>query len=117
MSPAFLLTLLVAALVGLIPVWRLHLAGWPARSLFTAWVLYGVGIFVAVRFPAADRYLAPILVLAYIAPFVAGPERLSRVLNRRRRTTGVIIDVTPRPAPGLPEPRDRSPDEDPESRR
>jgi hypothetical protein len=103
MSPALLATLLVAALLAMIPVWRLRVAGWPPRSLFTAWILYAVGIFVAVRFPGPVRILVPILVLAYVAPFVAGPERLSRVLNGRRGG-GVIIDVTPRPAPGLPDP-------------
>jgi len=46
----------------------------------------------------------PILVLLYVAPFVAGPERLARVLRGRRPDQGVIIDVTPRPAPRLPEP-------------
>lgn len=104
MSPALLLTLLVAGLVALIPVWRLHVAGWPARSLFTAWVVYAVGVFVAVRFPGPLRLVIPVLVLAYVAPFVAGPERLSRVLGARREPPGVTIDVTPRPAPGLPEP-------------
>lgn len=104
MSPALLLMLLLAGLVALIPVWRLHVAGWPARSLFTAWVVLAVGIFVAVRFPGPFRLLIPVLVLAYVAPFVAGPERLARVLGSRRETPGVIIDVTPRPVPGLPEP-------------
>lgn len=104
MSPALLATLLVAALVALVPVWRLHIAGWPLRSLFTAWVLYAVGLFIAVRFPGPVRVLIPILVLAYVAPFVAGPERLTRALSGRRPGGGVIIDVTPRPAPGLPEP-------------
>jgi hypothetical protein len=117
MSPAFLLAFLVASLLALLPVWRLHVAGWPARSLLTAWVLYSVGVFVAVRFPGPVRILVPILVLAYVAPFVAGPERLSRVLNARRRSPrGVIIDVTPRPAPGLKEPPHTTEDEvdDPE---
>lgn len=117
MSPAFLLAFLVASLVALIPVWRLRVAGWPARSLFTAWVVYSIGVFVAVRFPGPARILIPILVLAYVAPFVAGPERLSRVLNgRRREPGGVIIDVTPRPAPGLKEPPPAHKDEvdDPE---
>jgi hypothetical protein len=105
MSPAFILIFLVATFVALIPVWRLRIAGWPPRSLFTAWVVYSAGIFVAVRFPGPFRVLIPILVLAYVAPFVAGPERLSRVLNgRRREPAGVIIDVTPRSAPGLPKP-------------
>src|SRR4051794_14210604 len=33
MSPVLLLVLLAAALVALIPVWRLRVAGWPARWL------------------------------------------------------------------------------------
>lgn len=104
MSPALLATLLLAGLIALVPVWRLHVAGWPSRSLLAAWILYAVGLFVAVRFPGPVRVLIPILVLAYVAPFVAGPERLSRVLRGRPEPPGVIIDVTPRPAPGLPEP-------------
>ena len=104
MSPALLLILLVAGLVAMIPVWRLRAAAWSAQSLFTAWVVYAIGIFVAVRFPGPVRFLIPVLVLAYVAPFVAGPERLARILGGRREPPGVIIDVTPRPAPGLPEP-------------
>lgn len=104
MTPALLAMILVAMLLALVPVWRLRVAGWPARSLLTAWVLYAIGLFMALRVPGL-RLLVPILVLAFVAPFVAGPERLTRVLNRRPRG-GVVIDVTPRPAPKLPEPGD-----------
>ncbi len=104
MQPALLLTFLVAGLLALLPVWRLYRAGWPSRSLATAWIIYALGIFVGVRFPGPFRLLLPILVLLYVAPFVAGPERLARVLRGRRPDQGVIIDVTPRPAPSLPEP-------------
>jgi hypothetical protein len=104
MSPALLLLLIVACLLALVPVWRLNVAGWSARALFAAWVLYAVGILVAMRFPGPVRFLLPILVLAYIAPFVAGPERLARVFGGRRRDRRPIIDVTPSPKPGLPEP-------------
>ena len=51
MSPVLILSLLVAALVALLPVWRLHVAGWPTRWLATAWILYTLGILVAVRLP------------------------------------------------------------------
>jgi hypothetical protein len=104
MQPTLLLTFLVAGLLALLPVWRLHRAGWPSRWLATAWIVYALGIFVGVRFPGAFRLVLPILVLLYVAPFVAGPERLARVLRGRRPDRGVIIDVTPRPAPRLPEP-------------
>jgi hypothetical protein len=104
MSPAFLLTILLAGLLALIPAWRLHVAGWPPRTLLTAWVMYAAGIIIAVRFPVAVRLLIPVLVLAFVAPFVAGPERLSRVLRSRRAEPGVVINVTPRAPTGLPEP-------------
>lgn len=110
MSPALLVTLLVAALLALVPVWRLRVAGWPPRALLAAWLVYATGILLAVRFPGPFRVLLPILVLAYLAPFVAGPERLTRVLRGRRPGRGVVIDVTPRPLPGLPEPGEEPPD-------
>jgi hypothetical protein len=103
LTPVLLLTLLVAGLVALLPVWRLRVAGWPTRWLAIAWVVYAVLIVVAIRLPVV-RFVIPILVLAFLAPFVAGPERLTRVLVGRRTTPGVIIDVTPRPPAGIPEP-------------
>ena len=109
MSPALLLTFLVAGLLALLPVWRLHRAGWPSTWLATAWIVFVLGIFVGVRFPGPFRLLLPILILLYVAPFVAGPERLSKVLGGRRPDPGVIIDVTPRPAPGLPDPQRKAP--------
>ena len=107
MNPGLLLLVLAACLLALLPVWRLRVAGWPARWLLVAWLAYAVAIVVAVRFAAAVRFLLPVLVLAYVAPFVAGPERLARIL-RARPVTRPVIDVTPRPAPGLPDP-DRRP--------
>jgi hypothetical protein len=105
MSPTILLAVLVACLLALLPIWRLHVAGWSPRSLFTAWIAYILLGLVLVAFPGTTRFLLPILVLAVIAPFVAGPERLTRVLGGRGRRDGVIINVTPRPAPRLPAPR------------
>lgn len=109
MSPALLLTFLVAGLLALLPVWRLHRAGWPSSWLAAAWFVFTLGIIVGIRFPGPFRLLLPILILLFVAPFVAGPERLSRVLGGRRANPGVIIDVTPRPAPGLPDPERKAP--------
>ena len=85
--------------VALLPVWRLHVAGWPTRWLATAWILYTLGILVAVRLPTV-RLVIPIVVVAFIAPFIAGPERVTRLLNGRPTAPAVIIDVTPRARPG-----------------
>lgn len=104
MSPGIVLLLIVACLVAMLPVWRLRVAGWPARWLLAAWLVYTLGIILAVRFAGGFRFLLPILVLAYVAPFVAGPERLARVLRGRRREEPVVIDVTPKAAPKLPSP-------------
>jgi hypothetical protein len=104
-----LFLLLLAALLALLPVWRLHVAGWPARWLALAWLAYGVAILFVLRFPLASRFLIPLLIVAFLAPFVAGPERLSRVLAVRRREPGVVIDVTPRPSPSLEDPTTAEP--------
>ena len=40
---------------------------------------------VAIR-PGATRVLIPILLIAYLAPFVAAPDRLGRVLSRGGRS-------------------------------
>src|SRR6188472_4153356 len=107
MTPAFLLVFLLAGMLALIPVWRLRAAGWPTRWLVGAWVTYGLAILVAMRFAAAGRFVIPILVVAFIAPFVAGPERLTRVLGGLRpgeEPERPVIVVTPMPAPSLAPP-------------
>jgi hypothetical protein len=104
MPPALLALLLVAGLVALIPVWRLRVAGWRPGWLITAWLVYGIGILTAVGFPAPTRFLLPILVLAFVAPFVAGPERLARLLGPRATPRRPVVDVTPRQPPALPPP-------------
>lgn len=102
-NPALIALLLVAALVALLPVWRLRIAGWSRGALVTAWLLYALGIFLAVRFAGPMRFLLPILVVAYVAPFIVGPERLARVLRRHPQPEPPPIkDVTPPPPPALP---------------
>ncbi len=102
-NPALIALVLVAALVALLPVWRLRLAGWSRGALVTAWALYALGIFLAVRFAGPMRFLLPILVVAYVAPFIVGPERMARVLNRRAKAEPPPVkNVTPPPPHLLP---------------
>jgi hypothetical protein len=102
-NPALIALVLVAALLALLPVWRLQVAGWSRRALFTAWLIYAVGIFLAVRFAAPMRLLLPILIVAYVAPFIVGPERLARVMGRRGQPEPPRVkDVTPPEPPVLP---------------
>ena len=101
MTWLLLLALLVAGLLAMLPVWRLRVAGWPRGWLLAAWLGYTVMLLLAIRFTPAVRFLLPVLVLAFLAPFVAGPERLTRVLEGRKPPPRPIIDVTPAPPPAL----------------
>ena len=97
---AFLLGLLV-----LLPARRLYLAGLSSRSIgLYALGLWALGFFLVVR-PGFARALMPILLIAYLAPFVAGPERIERIRRIGRRGSGddppppPIKNVTPPDGP------------------
>ncbi len=81
-TPWLLALALVIALLALIPARRLQLAGVSSRviGLYTL-ALWVLGMTLAVR-PAGARIVVPFLLVAYIAPFVAGPDRVRRVLGR-----------------------------------
>ena len=82
--PAILAVGLVLALLVLIPARRLQMAGLASRTIglyaFGMWLL---ALLLAVR-PGATRFLIPILLVAYIAPFVAAPDAVARFLRRGR---------------------------------
>lgn len=88
-------------MVALIPVWRLNTARWPVRWLSGAWLVYTIGILVGIRLPGPARIILPIVIVLYVAPFVIRPERLTRLLQGRGAAPRPVIDVTPKPAPGL----------------
>ena len=108
MSPALLAMLLLVMLAALLPVRRLSAAGWSAGALFTAWVIYALGLFVGLRLPGLARFVLPVMILAFVLPFVAGPERLTRLFGGRRARP--VINVTPPPTPGLGEPKQAPPE-------
>lgn len=83
--PASLLALsLVLGLLVLLPARRLQLAGLSGRAIgLYAITLWLTGFVLAVR-PIGAKFLIPIALLAYIAPFVAAPEVVGRVLRRGR---------------------------------
>jgi len=89
LAPPWLLALgLALGLLVLLPARRLQLAGLAPRTIG----LYALGLWlltmlVAVQ-PAGARILVPILVIAYVAPFVAAPDRVGRFLRRGGRPRG-----------------------------
>jgi hypothetical protein len=87
-APALLLVGLIIGLIILLPARRLQLAGFSGRAIGAyAIVLWGLAFFLAVR-PVAARFLIPILLVAYLAPFVVAPDRLSGIVTRGRGRGG-----------------------------
>lgn len=84
-APWLLALALVVGLLILVPSRRLQLAGLSARTIglyaLTLWIL---AMIVAVQ-PVATRVLVPILLIAYIGPFVAAPDTVRRVLRQGDR--------------------------------
>jgi hypothetical protein len=99
-APWLLAIALLIGLLVLLPSRRLRVGGFRARTVgWYAVGLWVLGMALAVR-PMGTRFLVPILLLAYLAPFVAGPEQWQRLRTRTgRRGAGrevrPIKDVTP----------------------
>ncbi len=87
-TPALLAIGLVLALLILLPARRLQLAGFRGRTIGAyALFLWVLGFLLAVR-PLATRFLIPILIIAYLAPFVVAPGRLVPDRPARPRRPG-----------------------------
>src|SRR3990170_589963 len=83
LAPPWLLALgLVLGLLVLLPARRLQLAGLAPRTIgLLALTLWALAMLVAIS-PGGARVLIPILLVAYLAPFVAAPDRVGRILRR-----------------------------------
>ncbi len=101
-APPWLLALALGlGLLVLIPARRLRAAGLSRGSVgLYVLVLWALAMFVAIR-PGATRIVVPLLLFAYLAPFIAGADVLGRVL-RRRPSPPPIKNVTPPDPPPLP---------------
>jgi hypothetical protein len=100
-APWVLALALVLGLLMLVPARRLRSAGLDASTIGVyAVVVWSLAMLVAVR-PIGIRVLVPVLLLAYLAPFLAPPETIGR-LFRRREPRRPIKDVTPPDPPELP---------------
>jgi uncharacterized membrane protein YedE/YeeE len=98
-APALLAVGLALGLLILLPARRLRLAGLSGRSIgLYAAVLWALAFFLAIR-PAVTRFLIPILLISYLAPFVVAPARLSRIVQRGHGRAGPNVDGDPPPPP------------------
>jgi hypothetical protein len=107
-APWLLALAFALGLLVLIPARRLQAADFTSRTIgLYAVALWAMGMLLAIR-PLGARFLVPILLIAYLAPFIGAPEQVRRVLARgrgRARTPGTpgappMKDVTPREPPG-----------------
>ncbi|MFP5342707.1 MAG: hypothetical protein ACLGIJ_07275 [Candidatus Limnocylindria bacterium] len=106
MPPWLIALALVLGLIVLVPARRLQLAGFSGRVIGSyAFLLWAFGMLAAMG-PGATRALLPMLLIAYVAPFVAAPDTLARVMRRPKPGGGPpgppIKDVTPRNGEGEP---------------
>jgi hypothetical protein len=103
LPPALIGLAVLVALVALLPARRLQLAG------LAPWLIAGyvaviwLGGMVVGMAPGTSRWLFPILLIAWLGPFVVAPDRLNRVLRRGGPGSGMVKDVTPPAGPGGPD--------------
>ena len=91
-TPALLAVGLALGFLVLLPARRLQLAGFAGRSIgLYASALWALAFLLALR-PVATRFLVPILLIAYLAPFVVAPGRLGRIVRRGRGPIGTGRD-------------------------
>ena len=104
-APGLLAIGLVLALVVLLPAKRLQLGGVSSRLIgLYAVCLWALAFLLVVR-PVAARFLVPILIVAYIAPFVVAPGRVAAIVRRR---PGARRDPPPPPMKNVTPPDDAS---------
>lgn len=85
MPTVTLLIGLVVGLVVLVPTRRLQLAGWGRDALMAYFIaVWLLGVVVAMV-PVPARFLVPILLVAYLAPFITVRDGIDRLLGGRRR--------------------------------
>ena len=97
LAPALIALALLLGFVVLLPARRLQLAGFRSRTIGVyAACLWVLAFFLAVR-PVAARFLIPILLVAYLAPFVTAPGRMARIVARGRGRPPGPPDDPPRP--------------------
>jgi hypothetical protein len=82
MSPTAVLLVGLVALLVLIPTRRLQLAGWKREALTTYYLAVWLLGSVVAAIPAPARFLVPILIVAYLAPFVTVRDGIDRLLGR-----------------------------------
>lgn len=111
-SPVLLALTLVLFVLLLAPTDRLRRAGWPPRALGAYLIaMLLLGLLVA-ELPGPTRFLVPILIVGFVAPFVTARAGIDRLRRARRRDVtverpivkqvhGPARDIPPHDGPGV----------------
>ena len=106
-APGLLAVGLLLALVVLLPAKRLQLGGVSSRMIGLYAVCVWALAFLLVIRPVAARFLVPILIIAYVAPFIVAPGRVAAIMRRgpgpgREPPRPPMKNVTPPDDPSQP---------------
>lgn len=89
--PALLAIALVLFVLLLAPTGRLQRAGWPARAL-GGYLIVMLGLSLLVAYlPGPTRFLVPLIIVGFLAPFVTGRAGIERWRRRGRS----VVEPTP----------------------
>jgi hypothetical protein len=83
MPPALLALVLVTWLLALVPTRRTVLAGWSQAAVAAYFLALWAGS-VAIAVAPGARFLVPMVLVAYLAPFVTLRAGVDRLLGRPR---------------------------------
>jgi hypothetical protein len=84
MSPALLAIVLLTGLLALVPTRRVQLAGWSQTAVAVYFVALWAGSVAIAWAPGTARFLVPIVLVVYLAPFVTLRAGVDRLLGRPR---------------------------------
>jgi hypothetical protein len=98
MPPALLAIVLATGLLALVPTRRVFLAGWSQAAVAAYFLALWVGSAAIALAPGGARFLVPIVLVAYLAPFVTLRAGVDRLLGRPRPPAP--RNVTPQDGPG-----------------
>jgi hypothetical protein len=81
--PTLLAVMLAAALLTLIPARRMHVAGWSSATTAGWYAALWLLSVLVLAVPGRTRFLVPVILAAWILPFVLPKAVVDRFVRRR----------------------------------
>lgn len=97
--PSLLAIALVTALLTLLPARRLFVAGWSSATTAAFYLAVWLLSIVVLTVPGRSRFLVPVLLVAWVVPFVLSRDAVARWLRRRSPGPQRVVPQPPAPPP------------------